>query len=328
MARDQQDLFNEEFAQRDSATPQSDNAAGSSPQVDMVSVMPSADSQSASIDKEEAFKSGEAQFDAGLKTCKINPALIFPSKWANRHASSFQGAEFEALKADIRANGGNVQPIKIRPCKDNPDRFEIVFGHLRHRACSELCLDVLALLEDVDDKKLFIEMDRENRNRSDLRPYEIGLMYARALDEELFPSIRMLAEAVGIDQSQLSKATRLSRLPTEVINAFPSPLDLQYRWAEKLTSALQKDHDLVIDRARQIQEQVPRPSGTETYTFLVEGRGTVPHKAPEPIVVAGNRDETAQIYFDEPKRSAAVKFLNLDSSRFDELQKSITAFLR
>jgi ParB family chromosome partitioning protein len=110
-------------------------------------------------------------------------------------------------------------------------------GHRRHQACLELGLPVFAVIEALDDQSLFVEMDRENRQRKDLRPYEIGLMYAKALDDGLFPSAKKLAEAVGIDLSQLGKALSLARLPQDVLGAFQSPLDLQYRWASELVPA-------------------------------------------------------------------------------------------
>lgn len=38
---------------------------------------------------------------------------------------------------------------------------------------------------DVDDQQMFVEMDRENRQRKDLRPYEQGMMYGHALKEDV-----------------------------------------------------------------------------------------------------------------------------------------------
>jgi hypothetical protein len=67
---------------------------------------------------------------------KLNPALVIPSKWANRHSDSFNSPEFAELKADIQSAGGNVQAIKVRPISGTePQTYEVVFGHRRHRAC-------------------------------------------------------------------------------------------------------------------------------------------------------------------------------------------------
>ena len=64
-------------------------------------------------------------------------------------------------------------------------------------------------------------MERENRERQDLSPWEQGMMYRRALDLGLFTSNRALATALGIDHSNVGKSLALARLPDEVVAAFP-----------------------------------------------------------------------------------------------------------
>jgi ParB family chromosome partitioning protein len=66
------------------------------------------------------------QYDGSLPTRKMDPATIRPSRWANRHESAFKTSEFAGLKADIEHAGGNVQPILVRPMKDEPGQFELV----------------------------------------------------------------------------------------------------------------------------------------------------------------------------------------------------------
>jgi ParB family chromosome partitioning protein len=209
---------------------------------------------SVSTMKIDMLKSEVEKLRAGKPEMKIAADEVRPSVWANRHEDSFKSAEFEALKAEIKSAGGNIQPIKVRPIRDAKDEFkyEVVFGHRRHRACLELGLDILAIVEVLDDKHLFIEMDRENRQRADLRPYEQGLMYARALDQGLFTSIRKLAEDVGADSTNVSRAVALARLPAAVLDAFESRLDIQYRWVPDLKDLADKQADLVLARAAEV----------------------------------------------------------------------------
>jgi ParB family chromosome partitioning protein len=131
----------------------------------------------------------------------------------------------------------------------------------------------------LDDVELFAEMDRENRARKDLRPYEQGRTYVRALDNGLFPSARKMAEVLGIDHSNMSKVLTLARLPGVVIAAFPSPLDIQVHWGRALAQALQKDPDIVLSRAKEMQAATPKPSAKVVFDALISGRGTVPHPA-------------------------------------------------
>lgn len=197
-------------------------------------------------------------WDGVKPTRLIDPAQIVGSRYANRHVRSFETDAFAALKAEIGNAGGNVQPIKVRPLAtsqgstDEPERFEVVYGHRRHEACRQLGLPVLALVDNLDDQSLFIEMDRENRQREDLSAWEQGCMYRRALDNGLFPSNRKLAEALGVDLTNLGRALAIARLPEDVIAAFASPLDLQFRWARPLISAIETDSDGVRLRAKEL----------------------------------------------------------------------------
>ena len=186
---------------------------------------------------------------------KVDPNTIRPSRWANRHDTAFQAAAFESLKTEIADAGGNVQPIKIRPLAEGAvdrARYEIVFGHRRHRACLELGLQVLAVVQEMDDRELWTEMERENRNREGLSAWEQGMMYRRALDAGLFPSLRMLASSIGRDSTAVSEAVRIASLPEEVIAAFPSPNEIQFRWAAPLADACRANPSAVRSKAIEI----------------------------------------------------------------------------
>jgi ParB family chromosome partitioning protein len=199
----------------------------------------------------------------------LDPAKVRRSRWANRHQASLEGTEYEVLKKDIASAGGNVQPIKVRRISEETFEYEIVFGHRRHQACLELGLPVLALVDNVSDTDLFVEMDRENRARKDLSPYEQGAMYRRALDEGLFLSNRKLAEATGADLSALGKALSLAGLPQPVLEAFASPLELQYRWAKPLVDALDADRHGVLDRALVLKSSATKLPAKTVFDLLL-----------------------------------------------------------
>ena len=285
------------------------------------------DRQSAAIKEAAALRTQLKEYEGSLPSRKIDPSLIQRSRWANRHDLSFTGPDFESLKGDIAEAGGNVQPIKVRPLNDSEGRYEIVFGHRRHQACLELGLPVLVIVEPLDDKHLFIEMDRENRQRKDLRPYEVGAMYNHALKEGLFSSARKLAEEVGIDQSQLSKALALARLPSDVLNAFVSPLDLQYRWVAELTNAIQKDPEKVLSLAKAIVDESPRPSSTEVYRRFVTVCEAEPRSTKKTEAIKGKAGEKATMVFDRESRSVRVDLKNIDPSRFADIREAIRKLL-
>lgn len=197
------------------------------------------------------------QFEGGTPVLLLEGAQVVASKWANRARESFDHQDFQRLKADLADSGGNVQPIKVRPLAGQPNRYEIIFGHRRHRACVELGLPVLAVVENLSDAELFKQMDRENRARADLSPWEQGMMYRQALADRLFASREQLARELGIDAGNLSKALRLADLDAAVVQAFSSPLELQYRWAKPLADALTQDRTKVFAVVKEIAAASP-----------------------------------------------------------------------
>lgn len=233
-------------------------------------------SQSAAIKEADELREKLKAFDGARPVRSLDPQTVRPSKWANRHEHSYADAAFEALKADIAAAGTNVQPISVRQVHEEVlngstpagPSYELVYGHRRHRACLELGLPVQALVTELSDQELFEAMERENRARKNLSPWEQGCMYRRALEQGLYPSLRRLAEAVGVDVSLVSKSVSLARLPEAVVAAFASPLDIQFRWAQPLAEALQKDPEGVLARAAGIRSAGQSTAAAQVFAAL------------------------------------------------------------
>lgn len=231
--------------------------------------------QSSAVREAEELKERLQAFDGATPVKSLDPRLIRPSRWANRHAAAFESSEFAAFKEEIASAGGNVQPIRVRPFVEKrasgdgePVQYEIAFGHRRHRACLELGLPVNAVVEKSTDQELFVAMERENRGRQNLSAYEQGCMYRRAIDEGLFPSLRKLADAINVDVGLVSKSISLARLPEAVIEAFPSPLEIQYRWAQPLAEALQRDPDGLLSRAKHVKAKGGAKTAGEVFQVL------------------------------------------------------------
>lgn len=280
-------------------------------------------------DKVAKLETQLADFKTADIARRLDPKTIKASHWANRNEASFLSKDFEALKSEIESAGGNVQPIKVRPVAGRPSEYEIVFGHRRHRACLELGLDVMALVEELSDVDLFAQMDRENRQRADLRPYEQGVMYARALDEGLFSSLRKMAEALGVDASNASKAISLARLPQAVLAAFESPLVLQQAWASALTEAIQKNPDLILSRAKDLSQLTTKLSAAEVFKKLVSDSVVSNHtpSAAHTRVVKGPGKKSAKIDFNPKDGLFKVTFSGLDATKIDDVEAAVKRIL-
>ena len=232
--------------------------------------------QSTAMVEAEALKERVKTLEGESPLRKLEPSTIKASKWANRHEASFLTAEFQELKAEVAAAGGNVQPIKVRPLHvlnsstlSTDASYELIFGHRRHRACLELGIPVLATIEETSDVSLFEQMERENRGRRNLSAWEQGAMYRKALDEGLYSSLRRLSESLGVDVSLVSKSVSLARLPETVVSAFQSPLDIQFRWAAPLAAAMQKDPDGTLERARTLADARGDLNAARVFSILI-----------------------------------------------------------
>ena len=243
----------------------------------------------AAEDELEKLRGQLARHEGASPTRRLDPALVIPSKWANRHPASFEAPEFIRLKEDIKLAGGNVQAIAVRPVAGGEGRYEIIFGHRRHRACLELGLPVLAAIDDTctTDSELFAAMDRENRERADLSPLEQGQMYRRALDDNLYPSMRRLAEALGISHVWVSKVLVVADLPTALIDCFRSPIEVQHSHAKTLAAALETDRKGVLRRAEKLKAAQERLPPAEVVKRLIGDAGQPPPSSD--VVVDGKR---------------------------------------
>lgn len=292
--------------------------------------------QSAAMREVEELREQIKEFEGALPERSLDPLTIRASKWANRHSASFSEADFEVLKEEIRAAGGNVQAIKVRPVRvlngstPEPDvLYELVFGHRRHRACLELGLPVRAVIEDLSDQELFQQMERENRSRKNLSAWEQGRMYRQALEDGLYPSLRKLAESVGVDVALVSRSVTLARLPDAVIEAFPSPLEIQFRWAGELSEALQKDPDGMIRRAQALAALLPRPAARQVFETLTRPTGEVLNgSTPEAIPIQVKGKTVAMLETDSRGRTVVrIKEGVLESQRRYALAELIGSFL-
>lgn len=291
-------------------------------------------SQSAAVKEAEELRDKLRAFDGALPVRMLDPMSVRPSRWANRHEHSFADEAFAELKADIEAAGTNVQPVSVRPIKEvlngstpaGQPAYELVFGHRRHRACLELGLPVQAMVTELSDQALFEAMERENRARKNLSAFEQGAMYKRALDEGLYPSQRRLAEALGVDVSLVSKSLSLARLPEAVVAAFASPLDIQFRWAQPLAEALQKDPDGVLDRAAQIRsagQSMPAAQVLATLISAPQAR-VLSGSTPARRVIEGRAGRRAVVSRDVRGR-VTVEFSS--GSLSDAAEREMTAFV-
>ena len=203
--------------------------------------------------REKLGETGRALEEARERQIQlIDPKLARPSGLMNRHESSFQSQAYFDLVTSVKAAGGNEQPAFVRRLHDDPEhQFEIIAGLRRHRAALETGTLLKVAIEEVDDRRAYDIMSRENSARADLSPWEWGRHYLAGLAIHQCNQ-KELAERVGMSEAHVHLAIPIGQLPEEVVGAFPSPLDIQFAWGKPLTKALEAARERVLKRARDL----------------------------------------------------------------------------
>lgn len=192
----------------------------------------------------------------------LDPSLIRESRFRDRTDEAFKDDAFKLLKSLIKQTGGNVQPIGIRP---NPDRgegekpYEVIYGHRRLRACSELeNVKVKATIMAMDDREAVIQMNLENRGRSDLSAYEQALSMQQQLRAGIFANQDELADSLKLARNTINEKLAIAKLPKSIIELFLDPREITIRTALLLTrekpetaAALEAVKALVAERGKQ-----------------------------------------------------------------------------
>jgi len=114
------------------------------------------------------------------------------------------------------AEHGLLQPILVRPDANNPNRFEIVAGERRWRACQKAQVhEVPIIIRDLSDYATLQIGLVENLLREDLSPIEEAKGYQR-LFSEFGQSHHEIGEAMSRSRSHVANTMRLLGLPDSV----------------------------------------------------------------------------------------------------------------
>jgi ParB family chromosome partitioning protein len=124
----------------------------------------------------------------------------------------------EALRelADSIRERGILEPLLVRPLKNEKDSYEIIAGERRWRASQIAGLhDVPVLVRDLTDREAMEFGIIENVQREDLSPIEEGEGYKRLI-EEFGHTQDALGKIVGKSRPHITNMLRLLSLPDEV----------------------------------------------------------------------------------------------------------------
>ncbi|MCX4963405.1 ParB/RepB/Spo0J family partition protein [Streptomyces sp. NBC_00654] len=159
----------------------------------------------------ETEKTGGATGSAGAYFAEVPIGSITPNPRQPREV--FDEDALAELVTSIK-EVGLLQPVVVR--KVGPDRFELIMGERRWRACREAGLErIPTIVRATDDEKLLLDALLENLHRAQLNPLEEAAAYDQLL-KDFKCTHDQLADRIGRSRPQVSNTLRLLRLSPPV----------------------------------------------------------------------------------------------------------------
>jgi len=189
----------------------------------------------------------------------------------------------ESCRAEIESfeRHGQVVPVLGRSLRADPAHdIELIYGARRLFIARHLNSPLQVRVREVSDREALIAMDAENRQRKDISPYERGVSYSRWLRTGHFKSQEDIARALHVSASQVSRLLRLARLPSVVLNAFASPLEILEVWGLQLAEMCEvpERREVLFRRARSLSHQTPRPPSRVVFEHIRADVNRVPRR--------------------------------------------------
>ena len=132
---------------------------------------------------------------------------------SNQPRKYFDNGKMSELKDSIK-NSGLLQPITVRKISNR--KYEIVAGERRYRACRELGMESIPVIEmNVGDARGYELSVLENIQRENLNPIEEAESYLMLMEVYGYTQEK-LSEKLGKTRSSVSNKMRILKLPASV----------------------------------------------------------------------------------------------------------------
>ena len=176
--------------------------------------------------------------------------------------NTFNQEKLEELSNSIRKKGV-IQPIAVRPKKDDPGKYEIVAGERRWLAAQKAGLHEIPVnildLSDVESLEVAIV---ENIQRDDLNAVEEAKGYER-LSKEFKYDHESISKLMSKSRSHISNSLRLLTLPPDVLNLIEEG---------SLTAGQARPLIGLVDPSRVAEEIVAKNYSARKVEYLVKSK--------------------------------------------------------
>jgi ParB family chromosome partitioning protein len=131
----------------------------------------------------------------------------------NQARRDFDQTEINALASSIKEYGIR-QPLTV--FKNDDGKYEVVSGERRLRAAKIAGLTKVPCIILKDSGGADAISLVENIHRKDLHPIELGAVYKKLLDKNIFATQEMLAEKTSVPKSKISEYIRYTGIPDDI----------------------------------------------------------------------------------------------------------------
>lgn len=194
---------------------------------------------------------------------------------------------FSQLKNSIQEHGQHV-PVLVRPSKSKPQRYEVIYGRRRLRACRELGCKVIANIQDVDDDTALMAKGLENAGRRDLSFYEKALFAEEIAAQK--QTAQEIGDVLGVHRTVVQNLKRVTKaIPRKVgvsIGAAPNSGRRKWFALAEVFETKKVDADLAMSLLDQMSDQ-PSDQRLDQLLKEVARHGAEPKKRHERSPIAG-----------------------------------------
>lgn len=177
--------------------------------------------------------------EEGAVVQEIETDLVTSFRWHDRFADFDDGAEFDAL-VDSILREGQIAPALLRPHPEEPGKFELVYGHRRHRACAKLGRPLRAIVRPMDDETAVTFLSRENSQHAPPSFIERARQADKLLKDTGW-TVQFTADVLGVQRSEVSRYRMVMTLPERLVLQIggdptigrPTWLNLETLWRDK-----------------------------------------------------------------------------------------------
>ena len=132
----------------------------------------------------------------------------------NQARKDFNDKELEELSDSIKEYGIR-QPLTVLK---NGDQYEVVSGERRLRAAKNIGLEKVPCIILKESNNADALALIENIHRKDLHPIELGMMYKKLLENNIFANQNKLANKISVSKGKISECLKYSELPLHIQN--------------------------------------------------------------------------------------------------------------